>query len=163
MGAYASQAPIQEKFKMVNYAVSDMITRIRNGIRVRKTKVSVLSTKLTRNIASILQREGFIENIQESEGTPSNLHKAPPTFDIYLKYQTGRGAGPKTAAGKPQSVLTNMKCVSRPGVRVYANSSQIPQVLGGLGLTILSTSKGILTDYEARKIGVGGEILCMLW
>lgn len=160
MGASSSQAPTEEKFKMVNYAVSDMITRIRNGIRVRKTKVSVLSTKLTRNIASILQREGFIDTIQESEATGS---KAAPTFDIYLKYQTGRGAAAKTASGKPQSVLTNMKCVSRPGVRVYANSSQIPQVLGGLGLTILSTSKGILTDYEARKIGVGGEILCMLW
>ena len=139
---------------MVNYAVSDMITRIRNGIRVRKTKVSVLSTNLTRSIASILQREGFIENIQESEATGSTT----PTFDIYLKYQSGKSG--RTAA---QSVLTNMKCVSRPGVRVYANSSQIPQVLGGLGLTILSTSKGILTDYEARKIGVGGEILCMLW
>ena len=142
---------------MVNYAVSDMMTRIRNGIRVRKTKVSVLSTNLTRSIASILQREGFIDSIQESEATGS----ATPTFDIYLKYQSAKSA--RTASSKPQSVLTNMKCVSRPGVRVYANSSQIPQVLGGLGLTILSTSKGILTDYEARKIGVGGEILCMLW
>jgi small subunit ribosomal protein S8 len=144
---------------MVNYAVSDMITRIRNGIRVRKTKVSVLSTNLTRSIASILQREGFIENIQESEATGSKT----PTFDVYLKYQSGKSGKTAGLSSKPQSVLTNMKCVSRPGVRVYANSSQIPQVLGGLGLTILSTSKGILTDYEARKIGVGGEILCMLW
>ena len=147
---------------MVNYAVSDMMTRIRNGIRVRKTKVSVLSTKLTRSIASILQREGFIENIQESE-TNKGQSSSLATFDVYLKYQSGKAGSPTTAGGKPQSVLTNMKCVSRPGVRVYANSNQIPQVLGGLGVTILSTSKGILTDYEARKIGVGGEILCMLW
>lgn len=124
-----------------------MITRIRNGIRVRKTKVSVGSTKLTRNIAEILKREGFIEDIKESSSAGH--------FDIYLKYQNGNQG--------PKAVLTNVKCVSRPGVRIYANAKQIPQVLGGLGLTILSTSKGILTDYEARKLGVGGEVLCMLW
>lgn len=132
---------------MVNYACSDMITRIRNGIRVRKTKVQVESTNLTRNIAEILKREGFIENITDSS--------VPGHFDIYLKYQAGNRG--------PSAVLTNLKCVSRPGVRIYANAKQIPQVLGGLGVTILSTSKGILTDYEARKLGVGGEVLCMLW
>jgi small subunit ribosomal protein S8 len=145
---------------MVNYAVSDMITRIRNGIRVRKTKVSVPETKLTRSIATILKREGFILEIQENDA--SNGAKLP-TFDVFLKYKTGKGGANPFNATQPQSVLTNMKCVSRPGVRIYANSTQIPQVLGGLGVTILSTSKGILTDYEARTLGVGGEILCMLW
>ena len=153
---------------MVNYAVSDMITRIRNGIRVKKTKVSVLSTNLTKNIAEILKREGFIEEVVvnstadqqsqtktvESLERGSGLSRAQrsgvTTFDIYLKYKTNPGQ-------KPQSVVTNLKCMSRPGVRLYANSRQIPQVLGGLGITILSTSKGILTDSQARTLGVGGE------
>lgn len=141
---------------MVNYAVSDMITRIRNGIRVRKTKVSVPETKLTRSIATILKREGFVLEIQENETSRGS-------FDLLLKYKTGASAAKASNPAQPQSVLTNMKCVSRPGVRIYANATQIPQVLGGLGVTILSTSKGILTDYEARTLGVGGEILCMLW
>jgi small subunit ribosomal protein S8 len=149
---------------MVNYAVSDMITRLRNGIRSKKTKVAVISTNLTKNIAEILKREGFIDEIASTSaftespvvgGRNQSLSKVP-TFDIYLKYKGSPGQ-------KPQSVVTNLKCISRPGVRIYANSNQIPQVLGGLGLTILSTSKGILTDSQARTLGVGGEILCMLW
>ena len=169
---------------MVNYAVSDMITRLRNGIRSKKTKVAVISTNLTKNIAEILKREGFIDEIVstsaflsasgEKEKGALGARFVPeisavggknktlaaggkvPTFDIYLKYKGSAGQ-------KPQSVVTNLKCISRPGVRIYANSNQIPQVLGGLGLTILSTSKGILTDSQARTLGVGGEILCMLW
>lgn len=162
---------------MVNYAVSDMLTRIRNGIRVKKTKVSVISTNLTKSIAAILKREGFIENFistndLRSPGNPeetkmnsnsslsstaSNLNNKP-TLDIFLKWSD------KTISGNSRkNVLTNLKCVSRPGVRIYANANNIPQVLGGLGVTILSTSKGILTDYEARTQKVGGEVLCMLW
>ena len=154
---------------MVNYAVSDMITRLRNGIRGKKTKVAVISTNLTKNIAEILKREGFIDEIVSTPilnssqktalGIPSQKiqkNSLCPTFDIYLKYKGNPGQ-------KPQSVVTNLKCISRPGVRIYANSNQIPQVLGGLGVTILSTSKGILTDSQARSLGVGGEILCMLW
>lgn len=144
---------------MVNYAVSDMLTRIRNGIRVKKTKVSVISTNLTRSIASILKREGFIEDFVLSNKNASG-NQAPATLDIYLKWSN------KTAGGsevRRRTVLTNVKCVSRPGVRMYANANNIPQVLGGLGITILSTSKGILTDYEARTQKVGGEVLCMLW
>jgi small subunit ribosomal protein S8 len=157
----------KEKFYMVNYAVSDMMTRLRNGIRGKKAKVAVIKTNLTKNIAEILQREGFIDEIGSSpvlsldSGNgfkPQSLksQKNIPTFDIYLKYKISPGQ-------KPQSVVTNLKCITRPGVRIYANSKQIPQVLGGLGVTILSTSKGILTDAQARKLGVGGEILCMLW
>jgi small subunit ribosomal protein S8 len=161
---------------MVNFAVSDMITRIRNGIRVKKIKVSILSTNLTLSIAKILQAEGFIERIQTVPNT------SPATFDIYLKYKQKylshgpnsllKNSGPPPARGQEgqlnslvgnSSVLTNLKCVSRPGVRIYANSTKIPQVLGGLGITILSTSKGVLTDYQARKLGVGGEVLCTLW
>jgi small subunit ribosomal protein S8 len=156
---------------MVNFAVSDMLTRIRNGIRVKKVKVSILSTNLTLSIAKILQAEGFIDSVQVNPGKTGKQNSA--TFDIYLKY--GGYASTKASDGsmvtesnkllgyKVPRVLTNIKCVSRPGVRIYANSTKIPQVLGGLGITILSTSKGILTDYQARKLGVGGEVLCTLW
>lgn len=172
---------------MVNYAVSDMLTRIRNGIRVKKTKVSVISTNLTQSIAEILKREGFIENFsltnekssQTSGSTPASSgersfvgtsqknsgggaklreRSSPATIEIFLKWSQKDGMG-----NSRKNVLTNLKCVSRPGVRIYANGNNIPQVLGGLGITILSTSKGILTDYEARTQKVGGEVLCMLW
>ena len=133
---------------MVNYAVSDMMTRLRNAIRVKKTKVSIIKTNLTQSISEILKREGYIEEILE------NLNeKGQRELQIVLKYE----------GKKMVPVLTNLKCLSKPGVRLYANSQEIPQVLGGLGITILSTSKGIFTDYEARKAGVGGELLCMVW
>lgn len=152
---------------MVNYAVSDMITRIRNGLRAKKTKVSIISTQFTRNIATILKREGYIdfdseslqgiESISNKEGLATNV--SVPLFEISLKYTKNKNG----TGSQSRSVLTNVKCVSRPGGRIYANARKIPQVLGGLGITILSTSKGILTDYEARKLSVGGEILCILW
>lgn len=173
---------------MVNYAVSDMLTRIRNGIRVKKKKVSVISTNLTKSIAEILKREGFIENFTtDGEATGIELKALSlgsevrtqstrasgrkliqPKLEIYLKWSasnggnfTGNATTPAGIASK--NVLTNLKCISRPGVRIYANTNNIPQVLGGLGITILSTSKGVLTDYEARTQKVGGEVLCMLW
>lgn len=134
---------------MVNYIVSDMITRLRNGIRVKKTSVSILSTNLTQSIASILKREGFIESIE----SPEPALPGYKTLNLVLKYH-GKRMIP---------AFSNLKCISRPGVRFYANSREIPQVLGGLGITILSTSKGILTDKEARQMGIGGEILCSIW
>ena len=168
---------------MVNYAVSDMITRIRNGIRGKKARVSIYQTQMTKALAQILVQEGFVQEIETSsnEGKLQSLSsssfqsqkdsamtkptgssqkeksetKSTQTFDIVLAY---KGRGPQT-----RSVLTSIKCVSRPGVRVYSNSRRIPQVLGGLGQTILSTSKGILTDTQARKLGIGGEVLCLVW
>ena len=133
---------------MVNYAVSDMITRLRNAIRVKKTKVAIISTLLTQSISDILKREGYIEESYQyiNEKGQKELH-------LVLKYE----------GKKMLPVLTNLKCLSKPGVRLYSNTKEIPQVLGGLGITIISTSKGILTDYEARKLGVGGELLCMIW
>ena len=133
---------------MVNYAVSDMMTRLRNAIRVKKTKVSIVKTHLTESISQILKREGYIEEIFETLNVQGQKE-----LQIVLKYE----------GKKMLPVLTNLKCLSKPGVRLYANSQEIPQVLGGLGITILSTSKGIFTDYEARKAGVGGELLCMIW
>jgi small subunit ribosomal protein S8 len=133
---------------MVNYVVSDMITRLRNAIRVKKTKVAIISTLLTQSISDILKREGYIEESYQhiNEKGQKELH-------LVLKYE----------GKKMRPVLTNLKCLSKPGVRLYSNTKEIPQVLGGLGITIISTSKGILTDYEARKLGVGGELLCMIW
>jgi len=135
---------------MVNHTVSDMITRLRNAIRVKKAKVSIRSTNLTKNISEILKREGYIEEYTEimnlKTGCSNELH-------LTLKYQ----------GKKMNSVLTNLKSISRPGVRFYAGTKEIPQVLDGLGMSILSTSKGILTDKEARQLGIGGEILCMIW
>ena len=133
---------------MVNYVVSDMITRLRNAIRVKKTKVAIISTLLTQSISDILKREGYIEESYQhiNEKGQKELH-------LVLKYE----------GKKMLPVLTNLKCLSKPGVRLYSNTKEIPQVLGGLGITIISTSKGILTDYEARKLGVGGELLCMIW
>jgi small subunit ribosomal protein S8 len=133
---------------MVNYVVSDMITRLRNAIRVKKTKVAIISTLVTQSISDILKREGYIEESYQhiNEKGQKELH-------LVLKYE----------GKKMLPVLTNLKCLSKPGVRLYSNTKEIPQVLGGLGITIISTSKGILTDYEARKLGVGGELLCMIW
>ena len=147
---------------MVNYALSDMLTRLRNAIRVKKTKVSIISTRLTQSISQILKREGYIEDtyeiVAEQDATRNFSGKNGGTakyrqLEIVLKYE----------GKKMIPVLTNLKCLSKPGVRLYANTKEIPQVLGGLGITIISTSKGIFTDYEARKLGVGGEILCMIW
>lgn len=160
---------------MVNYAVSDMITRIRNGIRGKKARVSISKTHLTWALAQILLREGFIQEIVSADGleneerqasfdsasvglnrnSDTKRKSAESRFDILLAYNR---RGPQT-----RSVLTSIKCVSRPGVRIYSNSRRIPQVLGGLGQSILSTSKGILTDTQARKLGIGGEVLCLVW
>lgn len=143
---------------MVNYTVSDMLTRLRNAIRVKKTKVTIRSTHLTKSITNILKREGYIDESFEvnspvaSKSTPST-HGVSAELHLFLKYE-GKQMIP---------VLTHLKSISRPGVRFYANAKEIPQVLGGLGITILSTSQGILTDTEARSLGIGGEILCMIW
>ena len=146
---------------MVNYAVSDMLTRMRNGIRVKKTKVSVISNRTTKSIAEILKKEGFLEEIRMTgpdmkTGKSMGTGSARTTFDIYLKYKTREGQ-------KPESVVTQVKCVSRPGVRMYANANQIPQVLNGLGIALVSTSKGVMTDKQARDLRIGGEVLCMIW
>ena len=138
---------------MVNYAISDMMTRLRNAIRAKKPKVAILSTKMTRSIAEILKNEGFILGIEDHSEAAHATENGSRYFDITLKYK-GKQMIP---------VLTNLQTLSKPGVRFYRKSNEIPQVLGGLGLTILSTSKGIFPDHKARKLSLGGEILCMVW
>lgn len=130
-----------------NDTISDMLTRIRNAAAVRHPTTHVPATKMTRNIARVLQEEGFIGEFEEvGEGIKKELV-------IALKYK-GRTRKP---------IITKLKRVSRPGLRVYKNRKELPRVLGGIGIAIVSTSSGIMTDREARQKGVGGEVLCYVW
>ena len=126
--------------------IADMLTRIRNGIQSRHDRIELPASKLKVEIARILKSEGFISNYKLVEEKPqSNLR-------IYLKY-----------ADDGEPVIHGIERVSRPGRRVYRNKQEIPRVLGGLGLAIVSTSKGVLSGAEAVKNGVGGEVLCQVW
>jgi small subunit ribosomal protein S8 len=130
-----------------NDMISDMLTRIRNACSVRHPTTHVPTTKMTLSIAKVLKSEGFIEDYEETgEGISRQLV-------ISLKYK-GRNRQP---------IISTLKRVSKPGLRVYSNSKDIPRVLGGIGIAIVSTSSGIMTDREARKHNVGGEILCYIW
>ncbi|NEP56143.1 MAG: 30S ribosomal protein S8 [Symploca sp. SIO1B1] len=130
-----------------NDTISDMLTRIRNAGLVRHQTTNVPATKMTRSIARVLKEEGFIADFEESgEGIKKFLV-------ISLKYK-GKNRQP---------IIKVMKRVSRPGLRVYSNRKELPRVLGGIGIAIISTSKGIMTDREARRQGVGGEVLCYVW
>ena len=126
--------------------IADMLTRIRNGIRARHERVEIPASKLKAEIAKILKSEGFISNYKlvEENGRPS--------LRIYLKY-----------SHDGESVIHGIERVSRPGRRVYRAKAEIPRVLGGLGLSIVSTSRGVLSGNEASKTGVGGEVLCQVW
>lgn len=124
--------------------ISDMLTRIRNAQRANKQSVSMPSSKLKTAIAKVLKDEGYIEDF--SIGGDSKK----PALDIYLKYYAGR------------PVIEKIERVSRPGLRVYKGSTEIPSVMNGLGVTIVSTSKGVMTDRKARLAGVGGELLCVV-
>nr|YP_009315394.1 Ribosomal protein S8 [Yamadaella caenomyce]SCW23849.1 Ribosomal protein S8 [Yamadaella caenomyce] len=132
---------------MVSDTIADMLTRIRNANLAKHQLVQVPATKMTRNIVKVLHEEGFIEYFEEtSEQLRSFLL-------ISLKYK-----GTKRSA-----VITSLKRVSKPGLRVYANHKDIPKVLGGLGIAVISTSQGIMTDKQARHNGLGGEVLCYIW
>jgi small subunit ribosomal protein S8 len=128
--------------------IADMLTRIRNGIQARHDRVELPASKLKVEIARILKSEGFISNYKLVEET----EKPQNSLRIYLKYSDD---------GEP--VIHGIERVSRPGRRVYRGKEEIPQVLGGLGLAIVSTSKGVLSGTEAVKNGVGGEVLCQVW
>nr|YP_009689277.1 ribosomal protein S8 [Hopea hainanensis]YP_009989870.1 ribosomal protein S8 [Hopea reticulata]YP_010026970.1 ribosomal protein S8 [Hopea chinensis]AXS77476.1 ribosomal protein S8 [Hopea dryobalanoides]QXV93188.1 ribosomal protein S8 [Hopea mollissima]QXV93271.1 ribosomal protein S8 [Hopea odorata]QCF46366.1 ribosomal protein S8 [Hopea hainanensis]QNN01485.1 ribosomal protein S8 [Hopea reticulata] len=129
--------------------IADIITSIRNADMNRRGRVRLVSTKITENIAKILLREGFIENVRKhQEGKKSFLV-------LTLRHRRNR-------KGTYRPFL-NLKRISRPGLRIYANYQQIPRILGGMGIVILSTSRGIMTDREARLEGIGGEILCYIW
>jgi small subunit ribosomal protein S8 len=126
--------------------IADMLTRIRNGITSHHDRVELPASKLKVEIARILKSEGFISNYKLIEEKPQS------SLRIYLKYSDD---------GEP--VIHGIERISRPGRRVYRNKQEIPRVLDGLGLAIVSTSKGVLSGAEAAKSGVGGEILCQVW
>lgn len=128
--------------------IADMLTRIRNANMVSLTEVDMPSSKLKVELAKLLKSEGYVEDyaVTEKEGS------AFKTLKITLKYDE-----------KSKPVISNLKRVSRPGLRNYCKAKDIPQVLGGMGIAIISTSKGLLTDRKARKENVGGEILCYVW
>ncbi|MCC5615656.1 30S ribosomal protein S8 [Nostoc sp. CHAB 5836] len=130
-----------------NDTIADMLTRIRNANLARHQTTQVPATKMTRSIAKVLREEGFIAEIEEAEeGVKRNLV-------ISLKYK-----------GKTrQPLITALKRVSKPGLRVYSNRKELPRVLGGIGIAIISTSSGIMTDREARRQNLGGEVLCYVW
>lgn len=130
-----------------NDTIADMLTRIRNANLARHQTVDIPSTKMTRNIAQVLQSEGFIEGHEQvGEGVQRKLV-------ITLKYR-GKSRDP---------IIKNLKRISRPGLRVYSNRKELPRVLGGIGIAIISTSSGIMTDRDARQQGIGGEVLCYVW
>jgi small subunit ribosomal protein S8 len=126
--------------------VADLLTRIRNANSAKHDYVEVPASKLSMEIVRILQAEGFIRSFEILKD------KKFPTAKIALKY------GPKQ-----EKVITNLKRVSKPGLRVYAKRDRVPRVLRGLGIAIISTSCGVMTDREARKRGIGGEVLCYVW
>ena len=131
---------------MSNDALSDVLTQIRNAILVKKSSVLIPNTKINYQISRILEDEGFIQLVTAYALSSKYLM-------LYFKYK-GR---------KKKPVLSNLRRISKPGRRIYANYKEIPTILGGLGIIILSTSRGILTDSEARSYRVGGEVLCSIW
>ena len=127
---------------VVTDTIADMLTRIRNANQMRYESVEIPASKVKNDIARILKEEGFI-NDYKVEGR---------TLTVNLKY-----------ADKKERVITGLKRISKPGLRVYAGKDELPRVLGGLGIAILSTNQGIITDKEARKLQVGGEVLAFVW
>jgi small subunit ribosomal protein S8 len=132
----------------VSDPISDMLTRIRNANLAFKPSVVVSHSKQKRAIAEILKKEGYIKDFKITKAP-----KGPGSIiEIELKFQ-----------GKRQRVIEGLERVSRPGLRVYARATEVPRVLGGLGIAIISTSKGMMTDKQARANKIGGEIICYIW
>ena len=131
---------------VINDPIADMLTRIRNGLIARHDSVTVPASNMKKAIAKILLDEGYIKSVDYVDDGVQGQIK------IALKYVQGK-----------ESVIKGLKRISKPGLRVYARSSEIPKVLGGLGIAIVSTSKGVMTDKEARNAGVGGEVLAYIW
>ena len=131
---------------VINDPIADMLTRIRNGLIARHDSVTMPASNMKKAIAKILLDEGYIKSVDfVDDGLQGQIK-------IVLKYVQGK-----------ESVIKGLKRISKPGLRVYARSSEIPKVLGGLGIAIMSTSKGVMTDKEARNAGVGGEVLAYIW
>lgn len=126
--------------------VADMLTRIRNANTAGHTSVEIPASKMKRSIAGILKEEGYIKDFEVIEDNKQGVIK------VTMKY------GPEN-----ERVISGIKKISKPGLKSYAKANEIPRVLGGLGVAIISTSKGVISDKEARKLGVGGEVICYVW
>jgi len=125
--------------------ISDFLTRIRNAAKAKKPRVDIPSSNMKKNLAEILKKQNYIENYEMIEDNKQNIIR------VQLKYRSGISA------------ISGLKRISTPGLRVYKNSIDLPRVLNGLGIAVVSTSKGLLTDKEARKNSVGGEVVCYIW
>ena len=126
--------------------IADFLTRIRNANMVMHEKVEIPASKTKIALAEILKNEGFIKDYEQVEDGKQGIIR------VYLKYGPNR-----------EKVISGLKRISKPGLKVYYKKDEIPKVLGGLGIAIISTSKGIVTDKEARKLGLGGEVICYVW
>lgn len=126
--------------------IADMLTRIRNANTVRHETVEIPGSKIKRQIAELLKREGFVRDAEFIEDNAQGVIR------LFLKY------GPNN-----ERVITGLKRISKPGLRVYTKSQEVPKVLGGLGIAIISTSHGVMTDKEARQAKAGGEVICYVW
>ena len=131
---------------MVNDNIADMLTRMRNALVMKYSNVEVNGTKMTLGIAEILKREGYIEDFEYQKNTNGDK------LNITLKY-----------GDKKERVITGLKRISKSGLRVYVKADEVPRVLNGLGIAIISTSKGLMTDKEARTNNLGGEVLAYIW
>jgi len=131
---------------LMNDPIADMLTRVRNALIARHDTVTLPASNMKKSIAKILLDEGYIKSVDYIDDGLQGQIK------IVLKYAEGK-----------QSVIKGLKRISKPGLRVYARNEELPKVLGGLGVAIVSTSKGGMTDKEARKAGVGGEVLAYIW
>ena len=126
--------------------IADMLTRIRNANTVGHETVEIPASKMKKSIAEILKEEGYIEDFDIIDDNKQGIIK------ITMKYGANK-----------EKVITGIKKISKPGLKVYAKANDVPRVLGGLGIAIISTSKGVVSDKEARKMGVGGEVICYAW
>jgi small subunit ribosomal protein S8 len=126
--------------------IADMLTRIRNANTVGHTTVDVPASKMKKSIAGILTAEGYIKGFDVIEDNKQGVLR------IQMKYGAGK-----------EKVISGLKKISKPGLKVYAKADDVPKVLGGLGIAIISTSSGVISDKEARKLGVGGEVICYVW
>ncbi|MFA5340893.1 MAG: 30S ribosomal protein S8 [Clostridia bacterium] len=129
----------------ISDVIADMLTRIRNAGTAKHEKVDITSSNLKKDIANILLDEGYIKDVEFINDDKQGIIR------ITLKYQ------------EKKNVITGIKRISKPGLRVYSNKDELPRVLNGLGIAIISTSNGIMTDKKARKLGVGGEVLAFVW
>lgn len=126
--------------------IADMLTRIRNANTVGHDQVDIPASKMKKSIAGILTEEGYIKGFDVIDGNTQGIIR------VQMKY------GPDK-----ERVISGIKKISKPGLKVYAKASEVPKVLGGLGIAIISTSNGVISDKEARKLGVGGEVVCYVW